>query len=192
MARPKRLLCGVGINDSDYAIAKTVDGKRKLCPIYQVWASMIKRCHCEIFHKENPSYTECSVCDEWLIFSNFKKWMDNQDWRGKELDKDLIIKGNKVYSPETCAFVDCVVNNFIRDGKSGRGLPPGVSMHKKIGKFQARACNPINKNQEHIGYFLSEHEAHEAWRRKKHQHACMLADLQTDKRVADALRARYL
>lgn len=192
MARPKRLLCGVGINDSDYAIAKTVDGKRKLCPIYQVWASMIKRCYCGIFHNENPSYVGCSVYEGWLLFSNFRSWMEKQDWIGKELDKDLIIKGNKVYSPEACVFIEHKVNNFIRDGKSGRSLPAGVSIHKKTGKFQARVSNPINKIEEHVGYFVCDKDAHLAWKRRKHELACQLADLQTDKRVADALRTRYL
>lgn len=47
----------------------------------------------------------CSVCEEWLTFSNFKRWMEQQDYEGKALDKDLLVSQNKTYSSETCVFV---------------------------------------------------------------------------------------
>lgn len=60
--------------------------------------------------KNKPTYEGCTVCDEWLYFSNFKKWFDENYIEGFQLDKDIIIRGNKVYSPQTCCFVPKEIN----------------------------------------------------------------------------------
>ena len=69
----------------------------------------------------SPTYKGCSVSEEWLRFSNFKRWMEKQDWDGKQLDKDILFEGNKVYSAETCVFVTSVVNSFTSDSGAKRG-----------------------------------------------------------------------
>ena len=99
--KPKKLVYGVGINDADYSVAKTevighVDGKRKQkrvwgCPYYEVWANMLKRCYSAKCQGKQPTYKGCSVSEEWLRFSNFGRWMEVQDFEGKQLDKDLAI-----------------------------------------------------------------------------------------------------
>ena len=96
---------GVGTNDADYIIDRRIDGKRVACPIYRAWKNMLKRCHSDKYQKDRPTYIGCSVCKEWLTFSNFRRWMLTQDWQGKQIDKDIKFKGNKIYSPETCMFV---------------------------------------------------------------------------------------
>ncbi len=98
-------VCGIGINDADYKVLPRVNGKQLICPYYQRWVSMIKRCYSEKTQERQPTYKGCTVCDEWLTFSNFKVWMEKQDWRGKQLDKDVIMSGNKVYSPDYCSFI---------------------------------------------------------------------------------------
>jgi hypothetical protein len=100
--RRKNKLFGVALNDADYPVVKhgLVNGKVRItwrCPYYTRWYGMIRRCYQDKFTSRNIKYSECSVCDEWLTFMNFKVWMHNQDWKGKELDKDLICIGNKVY-----------------------------------------------------------------------------------------------
>ena len=198
----KKLVCGVGINDADYAVVKFetigyVDGKqrRKLvwtCPYYSAWASMLKRCYSVKTQERQPTYAGCTVSDEWKTFSNFKSWMEKQDWQDKQLDKDILSECNKVYSPETCAFVSGMVNNFAIDPGAMRGeWLIGVNWDKRTNKFLTRCRNPFTKKQEHLGLFTCEQEAHEAWLKRKLELAYELAAIQTDERVAEALIDRY-
>lgn len=187
-----KLICGVGFNDADYAVNPVISGARVMCPFYQSWKHMIKRCYSKIEHQRRPRYADCSVCAEWLVFSRFKAWMITQDWEGKQLDKDILVVGNKVYSPETCAFVDSRTNSFVTERNSSRGIYPiGVHWHKRSNSFQANCNDPYTNSRIFLGSFKCQNQAHEAWRNRKHELACQLADLQTDQRVAEALRLRY-
>ena len=122
----------------------------------------------------------------------FRAWMETQDWEGKQLDKDILFQGNKEYSPSTCVFVDGIVNNFLLDSAAIRGdWPIGVCWNERDQKFQSNCCNPFTKKREHLGLFHCPNQAHLAWKKRKHELACQLADVQTDERVAEALRARY-
>lgn len=186
-----KLVYGVGINDADYQVNKTARGAG-WCPAYSAWKSMLKRCYSHRFKSKNQTYTECCVCDEWLTFSGFKTWMETQDWEGKQLDKDLLVDGNKIYSPESCVFVSKMTNTFTTGRAACRGdFPIGVDFNKKSGMFRAQCRNPFSKKKECLGYFQCPEQAHQAWRRRKHELACQLAELQTDQRVANALRSRY-
>lgn len=191
----ERTVYGWGINDANYPVTKEikVDGKRKriwMCPFYRTWTSMIQRCYSR---RSRPSYSDCSVSEEWRRFSDFKDWMKSQDWEGKELDKDIIISGNKIYSPKTCAFVEHKINSFIVDRKAGRGAHPlGVSYRKQAGNYEVHCNNPITGGRDYLGVYEDANQAHLAWKSKKHEFACQLADMQSDNRVATALRNRYL
>ena len=193
---------GVGINDAEYVVVKRetigyVDGKQKqkqvwICPYYRVWRNMLKRCYFVKFQERKPTYKGCSVSEEWKRFSNFRKWMEKQDWGGKELDKDLLVRGNKVYSEETCVFVSSTVNNFTTDRSNDRGeWLIGVYWVKVSGKFKSSCRNPLTNKLEYLGYFTFELEAHQAWLTRKLELAKELAAIQTDSRVADALINRY-
>lgn len=191
MKKKIKLVCGIGVNDVDYIVQPVINGSKVWCPFYRVWQNMLKRCYNVNYLAKYPTYIGCSVCEEWLTFSNFKKWMETKDWKGKQLDKDLLFVGNKVYSPETCVFVDGVLNNFTLDRAADRGKwPIGVYL-RECGKFQARCCNPFTKKRELLGLFTCPNEAHQAWKKRKYELACQLADLQDDPRVAKALRERY-
>ena len=191
-----KLICGVGTNDAEYVVQEyttigyTEGGKRKRklvwkCPFYSRWSDMLNRCYSLKYQERRPTYIGCSVCDDWLTFSNFKAWMETQEWEGKQLDKDILFHGNKVYSPETCVFVDREVNSFILERNSSRGQwMIGVNWDKSAKKFKAR-CN------KHLGYFDTELEAHQAWLKCKQEVALELAAEQTDPRVAKALIDRY-
>ena len=189
----RKLVFGVGINDSDCAVSKCVNGKQVVSQFYRKWANMLNRCYSDKYQKTRPTYAGCTVCDEWLVFSNFKSWMQKQDWQGKVLDKDIIVSGNKIYSPETCAFVESSVNNFITDSSAARGgCMIGVFFCNTHKKFVSKCNNPFLRKLEQIGYFSDELSAHLAWKKRKHELACQLANMQSDNRVADALRVRYL
>ena len=194
------LTYGVGINDADYNVYEctVVDGKRKIvwrCPFYRTWTDMLMRCYSEKFQSRNPTYKGCSVCKEWLTLSNFKEWMTSKDWEETQLDKDLLKEGNKIYSPEYCIFVDRKINNFVTDRGASRGdCMIGVHWHKRDEKFQSNCNNPFTGKREHLGYFTNELEAHLAWKKRKHELACMLAESEycNDTRLAEALKTRYI
>lgn len=186
------LVQGVGINDAEYPIHPFVDGKKSMCPYYRTWANMLRRCYNAKSLAKDPSYSGCKVSDEWLRFSNFKLWMETQDWVGKQLDKDILFFGNKVYSADTCVFVDAAVNLFILDRGAGRGQwPIGVHLHKQTKKFKAQCNNMFLKKIIHLGLFTCPHEAHLAWKKYKNMLANQIADMQEDEMVANAIRSRY-
>ena len=109
----RTLKYGVGINDAQYQVQlRNTDNTLLTCPFYKVWSDMLKRCYSQTFLTKNPTYKGCYVCTPWLTFSNFRKWMETQAWKGKELDKDILIAGNKIYSPETCIYVPQWLNSF--------------------------------------------------------------------------------
>ena len=200
--KPKKLVHGVGINDADYAVTKyetigSADGKQKqklvwICPCYQAWVSMLERCYSAKLQERNPTYIGCSVSDNWLTFSVFKSWMEKQNFEGLHLDKDLLVEGNKVYSADTCVFVTQMVNTFTIDCGAARGAwLIGVYLYKRTGRFHSKCRNPFSGEQEHLGYFDSEQQAHEAWSKRKLELAHELAAIQEDERVAKALIDRY-
>ena len=199
--KAKKLVFGVGINDADYAVTEwetiEVNGVRKQklvwwCPYYRVWKGMLMRCYSSKFQEKKPTYKGCSVSEEWIRFSNFKRWMECQDFEGMQLDKDLLFASNNVYSEETSVFVTQTVNKFTIDRGNDRGeWLIGVSWNKKKGKFASRCSNPFTKKQESLGYFNCELEAHQTWLKRKLELAHLLAAEQTDERVAKALISRY-
>jgi len=145
---------------------------------------MIRRCYDEEHKKKAISYNGCEVCEEWLTFSNFKAWMEKQDWEGKNLDKDLLGDG-KLYSPVTCCFLTSRVNNFIVLREDYRGnLPIGVIKVGNRYKSQIRNENGGNK---YLGSFGCPTAAHMAWRKEKHAIALNLASTEKDSRISEAL-----
>ena len=179
------LVFSIGINDIKEPTRKN--------PFYVTWHSMLRRCYDPKLHERNPAYKGATVCDEWALFSTFKKWMLDQDWQNKHLDKDILVENNSVYSPNTCIFVPKHINNFFTDRKNHRGpYPVGTYFNTKYQKYLAYCRNPISKKKEYIGSYDCPKKAHLAWKAKKHQHACMLASTQKDERIIHALKTRYL
>lgn len=192
MRKSKKLIFGVGINDADYEVQPMVNGKRVWCPFYRKWFNMLLRCYSENYQQRRPTYIGCYVILEWLRFSNFKSWMIEQDWEEKQLDKDILFKDNKVYGTETCVFVDKSVNLFLLERGNDRGKwPIGVNYCKRDKKFIAKCWSVEIGKQKHLGMFLTPDEAHQAWLAFKLDQAYILAEQQTDVRVAEALINRY-
>lgn len=199
--KDKKLVYGVGINDADYVVDRRetieVNGVRKrkrvwYCPYHLAWTHMLERCYSDKYQDRQPTYKGCSVSKEWITFSVFKSWMEEQDWEGKQLDKDLLFEGNKMYSAETCVFVTKTVNLFTIDRGNDRGeWLLGVYWNKERSKFHSQCSNPFTKKREHLGYFTCEEQAHQTWLKRKLELAHLLAAEQTDERVAKALIDRY-
>lgn len=153
---------------------------------------MIRRCYDAKYQERHPTYAGCTVSEDWHTFSRFREWMELQDFEGLQLDKDILIKGNKLYSPETCVFVTPMVNSFANDQAAKRGeWMIGAIWHKQSKKFRANCSNPFTRKREYLGLFTSEQAAHEAWLKRKNELAHELAEIQTDERVAKALISRY-
>ena len=100
------MVCGIGIYDDNTPISGNV--------YYTKWQSMLTRCYDKAYQERQPSYKGVTVCEEWLTFSNFKHWMEQQDFEGLQLDKDLLSFGNKVYSPSTCCFIPAKLNTILQ------------------------------------------------------------------------------
>ena len=154
----KKLVYGVGINDADYAISSLADGKRVLCPYYSKWRGILMRCYSEDSRKRQPTYADCTIAVEWIVFSVFKAWMEKQEWEGKELDKDIIDPHNKQYGPSSCAFVTSALNQLVTHSrfKEGRTLPTGVweIPRKKVSscRFKASASGGVTGKTVTLGY----------------------------------------
>ena len=154
---------------------------------------MINRCYSINSQERNKTYTGCTVSEEWLTFSDFKAWMVTQDFERKQLDKDLLIEGNKIYSPGTCVFVSGMVNSFTIDRGASRGdCLIGVSWYKPTEKIYIVVPQPIHQEKVNtLDISNANKEAHETWLKRKLELAHELAAIQEDSRVAEALIDRY-
>lgn len=163
----KTLIYGVGINDLVYS---------KYSPVYKVWFAMLRRCYDTQGHKKHTkTYENCSVCSNWLKLSSFSNWFysSNSGYKhGYHLDKDILVKGNKIYSPETCCFVPGEINSLLTNRKNFRGEYPIGVQQAKNGKFIARSCG----EKRHIGVYNTIKEAFNAYKIAKEQHIKELAD----------------
>ncbi|AUR93161.1 hypothetical protein NVP1184A_22 [Vibrio phage 1.184.A._10N.286.49.A5] len=185
MKNKRKLVQGVGINDAEYKVNQ--NGKR--CPFYKVWQSMIDRCYSKRIHKLYPSYSDCTVCNEWLSFSNFRKWMVTQVWELKQLDKDIIEPGNKIYCPEKCRFIDPQVNTFLTNVHKlkDNGLPVGVCFDGRMATKKYRVSIGINGKIFKLGNYKTAEEAGTAYIKAKYDHIVSVAALQADHAVRDGL-----
>jgi hypothetical protein len=125
---------------------------------------MLFRCYDKIGRKQNPTYNDVTVCDEWLCFQVFAKWYDDNyyliDNERMEIDKDILIKGNRVYSPKTCCIVPHNINLlFIKNDKLRGDLPIGVNYHKNENKYIAQCHTLKNKYNTTLGRFKTPEEA---------------------------------
>ena len=145
-------LFGVGVNDSTIRVR---NGKI-LLPAYSLWYSMISRCYSPKMHKHSSTYIGCSVCEEWHLYSNFEKWYNENYIEGCHLDKDILVKGNKCYSPETCSFVPREINNLIENVRNKRGNTP-MGVFERCGKFLSYVR--VNNKRIYLGTYDTKEQA---------------------------------
>lgn len=148
----------------------TKDNKKTL--EFYVWNDMIKRCYSENYLSKHETYRGCLVCDEWHNFQNFAEWFNKNFYKINDevmnLEKDILLKGNKIYSPETCIFVPQRINKlFVKANKSRGDLPIGVSWHNLKNKYTSYCNNPFTKKLIHLGDFDSVSQAFETYKNYK-------------------------
>ena len=158
----------------------TVDINGKVLKSREVWGDMIKRCYDEKQLKRRPSYIGVTVCDEWLCYANFKEWYDKNIYEIKDermqLDKDILIKGNKVYSPETCIFVPQRINTLFREFNNNE-FP--TLEERSNGTFAIRVR--MNGKSKRISGFETKEKAEECYLKEKRQIIKEIAEEYKDK-----------
>ncbi len=160
---------GIGITGTKYLTK--INGKTT--KEYDTWRHMLKRCYNKEHKDKQPTYRDVICCKEWLYYPNFYEWMHCQEnfdkWYNEDrsaIDKDIIVKGNKIYSPDTCCLVPQNVNSLFTKRSHKRGeLPIGVSRHGK--GYRVECKNPFTNKQEKLGTYLSPEQAFQAYKSYK-------------------------
>jgi hypothetical protein len=164
-------VCGIGyIGQGEYK--PSINGKNT--KVYNMFSNMIERCYNEKIQEKYTTYKNCSVDKSWFNFQNFAEWCKSSYVEGWHLDKDILVKGNKIYSPETCCFVPQEINSLFVKNEVNRGdYVIGVSFYK--GRYRAF----INKKSErliYLGTFDTPEEAFQAYKTAKEGHIKEVAD----------------
>ena len=180
---------GVGILGTKYSTSIN----NKSIKEYSLWCDMLKRCYCENYHFKKPTYIGCEVSDNFKSYEYFYEWchkqigFNNKDW---QLDKDLLIKGNKVYSENTCIFIPRELNQTLTKANLIRGrCPVGVCHNKSKNKFVSNIS--LNSgNSKYLGAFNTELDAFNDYKQAKESRIKELANKwidQIDERAYNAL-----
>lgn len=184
------LVCGTGIYEKGkYA----VQINNRTTKEYALWTSMLERCYSIKCQMRYPTYIGCTASENFKNFQYFAEWCNNQigfNVDKYQLDKDLIIYGNKLYSEDTCVFVPQSLNSFLTSCKSTRGAyPTGVYYNARDRKFVARISDGTG-TRVHLGYYTTPELAFEAYKTAKEDLARQLAAKWlglVDARVIEAL-----
>ena len=170
---------GIGITGDSQV---RVDGKHT--KEYRLWHNMLNRCYNVGYQKVQPTYIDCSVSENFRYLEYFKEWCNNQigfnsvDEKGKPfaLDKDILVKGNRVYNEDVCVFVPQEVNLlFTKRDKSRGEYPIGVSFHKSRGMLTATL------NNKYLGYFNTAEQAFQVYKTAKEAYIKEVANKWKDK-----------
>ena len=181
----ERRYFGVGyIGEGKYKVWE--NGKNTKC--YKTWHNMLNRCYDEKFHEKYPTYIGCEVDKNWHNFQNFAEWYYNNYYEiegGKMcLDKDILYKHNKVYSPKMCIFVPQTINSLFvkRDNDRGESVI-GTSLKNGRYRVQCWSFDPETgkSKQEYFGYYDSQEKAFEIYKYYKEKNIKQVADYYKDK-----------
>ena len=177
--RLKPTVFGVGVIGE----CLTVDSCGNRLKEYQVWKGMLERCYSDKFQAKKPTYKGCIVSENFVCYPYFKKWCNNQigfDQVGWHLDKDILSKGNKVYSEDTCCFVPQEINSLLVRSNATRGkYPLGVSYLTRLGMFEASVS--LGGRNKRIGRFYNAQEAFYAYKEVKESYIKEVANKWKDR-----------
>nr|DAE62910.1 MAG TPA: hypothetical protein [Caudoviricetes sp.] len=188
---------GIGyIGEGKYKVK--INGKKTKC--YDVWHSMLERCYNEKYTYRNSTYKECEVCEKWHNYTNFGDWFEENYYTIENetmcLDKDILNKGNKIYSPDNCIFAPERINLlFVKSKKSRGNYPIGVSYHKASGKFEAH-CSVYNYKENkkkliYLGLYDTTEEAFNAYKQYKEKNIKDVADYYKEQIPSELYQALY-
>ena len=153
--------------------------------VYSTWTSMIQRCYSEKYQGKHPTYRDCETSKEFHNFQDFGAWDENNyytvEGQRMELDKDILVKHNKIYSPETCIYVPQRINTlFVKKDKNRGGNPIGVQYHKRD-KIYEVWCNLINPETgkskgKYLGRYDTQEKGFEVYKYYKEKNIKEVAD----------------
>lgn len=133
---------------------------------YIAWSNMLKRCYDKESLKNHPTYEDCEVCEEWRCFKTFEEWYNKNIIEGFFLDKDILFKGNKLYSPQTCCFVPNEINCLFTKRQNFRGkLPIGVLFTES--KMRYKSYLTKGNERLYLGCYSTPEEAFQAYKKAK-------------------------
>lgn len=170
-------VCGIGYLGAGL---HTANGCKYSRHVYNKWKGMITRSYSDYYQSKRPSYIGCSIEKSWCNFQVFAEWYKNHKFSrcDYDLDKDLLIKGNKVYSANTCVLLPKNINTLILDRPSERGkYPVGVSMNKHSKRFVAQSCGFKGR---YLGTFDTPEEAFYAYKEAKESYIKEVANKYKD------------
>lgn len=151
--------------------------------IYDTWNNMLQRCYSKKYQEKEPTYIGCKVCEEWHNLQNFRSWFEENYYEveGEKmcLDKDILIKHNKIYSPDTCVFVPQTINLLFTKRNNSRGSSV-IGTNQKNGKYIAR-CSIFNpetgkSERKHLGIYATQEKAFEVYKQFKEKNIKEVAD----------------
>lgn len=151
--------------------------------VYKIWHGVLQRCYDEKCHEKHPTYIDCKVSEEWHNFQNFAKWYEDNyyeiEGQKMHLDKDILCKGNKIYSPETCIFVPERINILFTKRQNARGKSV-IGTSPKNGKYVVN-CHLFNpktgkSKQERLGIYGTQEKGFEVYKYYKEKNIKEVAD----------------
>ena len=181
--------CGLGY--IGYGNYPTLNEDGTVKKEFELWRRMLYRCS-EHYQNNRETYKGVKCCDYFKSYQNFAKWFEDNYYEVEgermHLDKDWLVKGNKIYSPETCVFVPHSINGLIVGNDKNRGdTPIGVSKLKNF--YRARLKK--QDHEVHLGLFDSPVEAFKIYKKAKEQHIKQVAEEYKDKIPMKLYEAMY-
>lgn len=161
---------------------------------YTTWSNIITRCYNPKRHDLQPFYRDCEISEDWRDFQNFADWFYSHDYSdmGYQIDKDLLVINNRLYSKDTVCFLPQEINKLITIRNKSNGRKLGTSFHKSKGSWSAQIS--IKSKMLHLGYFDNELDAHLEFMRCKKQYIRDMAiewRERIEPKAFDALMVRY-
>ena len=154
---------------------------------YDVWKQMLRRCFDKKTKEKYPTYKNVTCCKEWLLYENFYEWLHSQKNFGKwyegerwELDKDILVKGNKIYSSKTCCLVPHNVNTlFTNHSLYKKDLPIGIT--KNSNGFCVRCNNLLIGERIYLGTYKTIEESFNVYKQYKEDVIKQVAEIEYSK-----------
>lgn len=167
---------GIGVVGCKYPIT---DESGEITKTYSIWSNMIRRCYYKDYNERFQTYVDCTCSENFKNYEYFHEWYLKQkgsEYKDWQMDKDILLKGNKTYSEQTCVFVPREINNLFTTRSRFRGeFPVGVHYSVSKKKFVAQ-ISKNNGKRKHLGCFNSPEEAFKVYKEVKEEYIKEVAE----------------